>query len=625
MKKYMKKGITLFVTMLVIISIISGAESCSNKNDSFTSSPISNTDQLLEHPRLLFTNSEESNVKSLIETDAFVNKLASYIKEEADSIVELEQLQYKLDDSGALLWTSRAYVYRLGTLSLAYRIYGENKYLEAANEALLWICNFPDWHPSHFLDTAEMTTAVAIAYDWLYNELPETIKILAKICIYNNAISKVLEEYKTGGNDSWAKRETNWNVVCNTGMVLGALAVAEDYPNEVETILTNAAKYIPNCLKLFAPEGVCYEGPMYWGYTHKYLSMYLKAVMDNGGDNGNISQLPGISNTALYMIRSLTPSGKAFCFGDAGVNHDFFGGPCFFLYGKIFNQPEVSSWNRKQIEKFLKGSSEFDQTFFLSLPWYDNSSIENGSNIPKLEIYHNEINDIIIFNGDRNKNGSIYLEAKGGLPSSPHQQMDCGTFIIESDSILWTIDLGIENYNLPGFWDYKPGGRRWSYFRNSNFSHNVINIDKKLQYANGHAYVCEENTISDKPYAKLDLSEVYKEQSKSTYRKFTLLDDYTIEIEDEIDLLNVQSEISWIIATEAQIEIDCNKVHLMQNGKHFYIEMIYPANSTFITYPAKKTHPNEYTIKGINMIEGKCRFNKKADIIKVRMSSKKLW
>lgn len=243
---------------------------------------------LPEHPRLLFTGTETSEVKRLIETDGLAGELASYLRHQADSIMEAPQLPYKMDKYGALLWTSRAYVYRLGTLSLAYRLYGDRKYLDAANETLVWVCSFPDWHPAHYLDTAEMTAAVAIAYDWLFAELPHATKQLIKASIYKNAIYRVLREYEKGGPGSWAKRETNWNVVCNTGMVLGALAVAEDYPQETEMILENAAKYMPNCLKLFAPDGVCYEGPAYWGYTNRYLAMYLKAVTDNGGDRGRL-------------------------------------------------------------------------------------------------------------------------------------------------------------------------------------------------------------------------------------------------------------------------------------------------------------------------------------------------
>lgn len=92
--------------------------------------------------------------------------------------------------------------------------------------------------------------------------------------------------------------------------------------------------------------------------------------------------------------------------------------------------------------------------------------------------------------------------------------MDCGTFIVESDGVLWTEDLGADDYDLPGFWDGKPGGQRWKYFRNNNFSHNVINIDHSLQYANGHAFVCEEHPEAKQPSVKLNLCEVYKEKQK---------------------------------------------------------------------------------------------------------------
>lgn len=43
--------------------------------------------------------------------------------------------------------------------------------------------------------------------------------------------------------------------------------------------------------------------------------------------------------------------------------------------------------------------------------------------IPALEIYHNTINDIIVFNGNRNKKGSLFLIAKGGEPRQAHQHL----------------------------------------------------------------------------------------------------------------------------------------------------------------------------------------------------------
>ena len=573
------------------------------------------------HPRLLFNKVEEKEVKKLIKKDPLAGNLASFLKGKADSMVVLPQLTYDLNKYGNILYTSRAYVTRLGTLSLAYRLYGEQKYLDAVNKTLLWICGYKDWDPKHFLDTAEMTTAVAIAYDWLFDALPESTRQKVKESIYKNAISIVLREYEKGGPGSWAKRETNWNVVCNTGMTLGALAVAEDYPKETATILENAARYMPNCLKHFAPDGVCYESLTYWGYTTSYLALYLKAVEQNGGDQAGIGQLPGISKTALYFKRTLTPSGQQFNFGNTTIG-EALNTPSFFFFSKYYRLPEVAEWFRTEINQSIQGKKALHPLFFLTLPWFDAKSPTKTENIPPLEVYHNSINDLLVLNGNRKEKGSIFLVAKGGTPNQAHQQMDCGTFIIESDSVSWTEDLGADDYALPGFWDYKPGGDRWKYFRNNNFSHNTLNIDRQPQYANGKAFVCEENTHTAQPYARLDLSEVYKVQACKAFRKFTLVNDHTVEVEDKVELRNPSSTVFWTAATKADVTINGSVAQLQKDGKVFYFRILSPEGATFHTYPAYNTYPGEKPIKGITMLEIACPAQGGKAKITVEMSSK---
>lgn len=587
---------------------------------SYTYPTYAQNDWIPQHPRLLFTSNEEIQVRKLIKENQEAQELARFLKNRADSLITLAQIPYEMNRYGNMLYTSRAYVERLGILALAYRLYGEKKYLNAAEQTLQWVCNYPDWDPKHYLDTAEMTTAVAIAYDWLYTALPASTKKLVKKSIYKNAISRVLQEYEKGGPGSWAKRETNWNVVCNTGMVLGALAVAEDYPQEARTILENAARFMPNCLKHFAPDGVCYEGPSYWGYTASYLSLYLKAVTDNGGDKGKIGQLPGIEHTALYYKRTLSPSGRIFNFANA--HEEPLNTPAFFLFSKLYHQPEVAEWYRGEIQKTIRKQQPLHQLFYLSLPWYDNTHPNPQAALPKLEVYHNSINDIIVVNGKRNVQGSIFLTAKGGAPMQAHQQMDCGTFVLESEGVRWTDDLGSDDYNLPGFWDYKPGGQRWKYFRNSNLSHNTISINHQVQYAAGKAFVCEEKTDIVQPYAKLDMTSLYKNQAESVFRTFTLTDDQTVEVKDEIKLFDTQSTVSWSVITKATVETNGNKAHLTHNGKHFYIQIVSPTNATFTSRPAQNTSPKEYPIRNTTILEANCTFDQPDATIKVRMSSR---
>lgn len=587
---------------------------------SYTYPTYAQNDWIPQHPRLLFTSNEEIQVRKLIKENQEAQELARFLKNRADSLITLAQIPYEMNRYGNMLYTSRAYVERLGILALAYRLYGEKMYLNAAEQTLQWVCNYPDWNPKHYLDTAEMTTAVAIAYDWLYTALPASTKKLVKKSIYKNAISRVLQEYEKGGPGSWAKRETNWNVVCNTGMVLGALAVAEDYPQEARTILENAARFMPNCLKHFAPDGVCYEGPSYWGYTASYLSLYLKAVTDNGGDKGKIGQLPGIEHTALYYKRTLSPTGRIFNFANA--HEEALNTPAFFLFSKLYHQSEVAEWYRGEIKKTIRQQQPLHQLFYLSLPWYDNTHPNPLAALPKLEVYHNSINDIIVVNGKRNVQGSISLTAKGGEPMQAHQQMDCGTFVLESEGVRWTDDLGSDDYNLPGFWDYKPGGQRWKYFRNNNLSHNTISINHQVQYAAGKAFVCEEKTDIDQPYAKLDMTSLYKNQAESVFRTFTLTDDQTVEVKDEIKLSDTQSTVSWSVITKATVETNGNKAHLTHNGKHFYIQIVSPTNATFTSRPAQNTSPKEYPIRNTTILEANCTFDQPDATIKVRMSSR---
>ncbi len=581
---------------------------------------------LTEHPRLLFTEAEEIELKKQIQADPLSRDLAAFLKSQADSICAMPQIDYNRIQYGAsfqLLHVARAYVYRLGTLSLIYRLYPEQKYLDAINQTLLWICNYPDWNPSHYLDTAEMSTAVAIAYDWLFDVLPESTKAQVKKCLYDRAITTVLREYEVGKSESWAKRETNWNVVCNAGMLMAALAVAEDYPNELNTILDKSAHYMPNCLNHFAPDGVCYEGPSYWGYTITFLSIYLKAVIDNDNGRGGIAQLPGLSKTALYQKRTLSPAGRIFNFGNAGKGTGLPHTPAYSLLSTIYQLPEIATWVREGLPRIIQSGRTPDRFAFLHLPWLSMPQSSESHQLPRLEVYKNTINDIIVFNGDRNKKGSIFLIAKGGEPSQAHQQMDCGTFLIESEGICWTEDLGSDSYGLPGFWDYKPKGQRWDYLRNNNFSHNTLNIDHELQYSYGEAFVSEYDTNAAQPFARLDMTKLYKDQAKQVTRTFTMKDDFTMETEDAIELINPSSTAYWRAITDAQVEINGNKLHLTQDGKHFYMEIIAPKNATFQSFPATPKFESEKKNPGTQIIEATCKFDKPQGKIIIRMSSKK--
>ena len=574
--------------------------------------------ELLQHPRLLFSKQEEQRIRDLFGTEPLLDSLYVGLMKEAERLLLVppqEDPRREIKNTKDILPISREQVYRMVNLALAYRLSGDRRFAEKAEKELVHVCNFPDWDPIHYLDVAEMTTAVAIGYDWLYDVLAPSTRQLVVHSIKTKALNLVVEEYNTGNADSWAKRETNWNVVCNTGMVLGALAIEEHYPELAKHIIGEAVRYIPNCLKHFAPDGVCYEGPAYWGYTNMYLSLLLKALNDNFGGDFGLSEMVGVDKSVLYYMHSTSPSGKIFNFANSGSTAPA-AEPIYFYFSRAFNQPEVATFYRDVLSKTVHEGNYF-RFYFLSIPWYDTAS-STADALPKLKVYEG-INDIVVFNGNRNIPNSLYLIAKTGDPDMAHQQLDIGTFIVEMNGIRWTDDLGTDNYNLPGFWDYKPDGQRWTYFRNSNFSHNTLSIDHKLQNSAGTGEIDRLDDRAAQPFVTMNMSTAYAGQSRFVYRTFRMLDDTRILVTDSIGLQNPSQSVQWSVITSADVECKGNIAVLRKDGKSFSLKIASPTNASFMTKAAKRGTEAEKPIEGYTVLSASVS-GEPVQVIKVLLS-----
>ncbi len=574
--------------------------------------------ELLQHPRLLFSKQEEQRIRDLFGTEPLLDSLYVGLMKEAERLLLVppqEDPRREIKNTKDILPISREQVYRMVNLALAYRLSGDRRFAEKAEKELVHVCNFPDWDPIHYLDVAEMTTAVAIGYDWLYDVLAPSTRQLVVHSIKTKALNLVVEEYNTGNADSWAKRETNWNVVCNTGMVLGALAIEEHYPELAKHIIGEAVRYIPNCLKHFAPDGVCYEGPAYWGYTNMYLSLLLKALNDNFGGDFGLSEMVGVDKSVLYYMHSTSPSGKIFNFANSGSTAPA-AEPIYFYFSRAFNQPEVATFYRDVLSKTVHEGNYF-RFYFLSIPWYDTAS-STADALPKLKVYEG-INDIVVFNGNRNIPNSLYLIAKTGDPDMAHQQLDIGTFIVEMNGIRWTDDLGTDNYNLPGFWDYKPDGQRWTYFRNSNFSHNTLSIDHKLQNSAGTGEIDRLDDRAAQPFVTMNMSTAYAGQSRFVYRTFRMLDDTRILVTDSVGLQSPSQSVQWSVITSADVECKGNIAVLRKDGKSFSLKIASPTNASFTTKAAKRGTEAEKPIEGYTVLSASVS-GEPVQVIKVLLS-----
>jgi hypothetical protein len=567
--------------------------------------PAKAATRLPAHPRLFFSKGAEQAVLEKAKHNALLQQLLEVLRQEAD--LELKAAPQKYIPDVQLLQVSREQVKRLLTLSMAYRLFRDERYAQKVEAELLHVSAFPSWNPNHFLDVAEMTTAVAIGYDWCYDYLRPSTRVAVEAAIREKSFAPAWPIYvkteKTPFN-----RENNWNMVCNAGLLNGALAIGDKYPQELEKILGYAVQNTPSLLESFAPEGVFNEGPGYWGYNGMYMSLFFDNLSRNFQKDFGLTQFKGLAHTALFYKAIIGPSGRSFNFGDAAPLENIdFSGTLFFL-SKLYQQPEVAAFYRDliaaAIQEYKAGKKHhFSRFFFLSIPWFDDAPAPDQAAEERLTVF-NGVTDFLIFNGSqRSDKNRLYLAAKTGKPSWSHNQLDVGSFVVDSDRVRWGIDLGPDSYSLPGFWDYKPGGQRWNYFRNTNMAHNTLSIDHKIANSDGQGELLKSNKTSRMPFGILDMSASYKDQASSVLRGFKLLSPEAVLIKDEIILKDKTGKATWHFLTEAAVSIKGNTATLSQDGKKFYIRCLLPKGYTMQVKKPKTNTPGEKPIIGASIIE----------------------
>ena len=183
-------------------------------------------EKLPEHPRMFLTKKKETEIKEGMKTDPFLKKTVEELLKKADKVKAETPSKYEIPDGKRLLAQSRRSLDRTTALAFAYRMTGNKEYADAAITEMLTVCAFKDWNPSHYLDTAEMATAVGLGYDWLNDVIPADKKDEIRKALVKHALLTGKPLYEK--NEWWVRGNNNWNEVCNAGLTIGAIAVADE-------------------------------------------------------------------------------------------------------------------------------------------------------------------------------------------------------------------------------------------------------------------------------------------------------------------------------------------------------------------------------------------------------------
>ena len=210
-----------------------------------------------QHPRLLATAHDFEQLKTRVASDPQLESWHRQLRSAADKIMNEAPSKYEIPDGLRLLGTSRRVLHRVQTLGLMYQLERDRRYVERAWKEIEAAAGFPDWNPRHFLDTAEMTHAFAIGYDWFYDAWTPARRDVIRTAIVEKGLKRALNVYHGNPRPSsaWNRVHHNWNQVCNGGIGIGALAIADEEPALAGELLSDGLKSIQLAMTGFAPDG----------------------------------------------------------------------------------------------------------------------------------------------------------------------------------------------------------------------------------------------------------------------------------------------------------------------------------------------------------------------------------
>ncbi|MEO5999276.1 MAG: heparinase II/III family protein [Chitinophagaceae bacterium] len=573
-------------------------------------------------PRLILTPLIEANLKKKIKNDPLVKNYYEAIKINADKILNQPFLERKLEGR-RLLGVSREMLYRMSILSMVYRIEKNPVVLKRINDEVSAVCNFTNWNPSHFLDVAEMSMAVAIAIDWTGEALPKSSVEQAKIALIEKGIKPGWNEKE---NPGWVAGTNNWNQVCNGGMIAAAIVIADKDPELAARTIGRSLEGMTNALKQYAPDGVYPEGATYWDYGTSFSVVTSSMLESAFGTDFGIANYPAFLKSADFRLLTVAPSGWYFNFADCGDKAGEYGDITLAWFAK-----QTGNTLYLEKEKFLQSPQSMQKLSRFAGPgliWLSQFEQKKETALPSAWKGDGS-NPIIILNGEKGGVGNYYFGGKGGSASLSHGNMDAGSFVFELNGVRWVLDPGVQGYNeleQAGFdlWSSCQHCQRWTLLTKSNFGHSTLTVDDARFNVSGTATLIDFKS-GTRPEATINMTEIFKGHLKSAYRKFFKDSDHSISIEDQLILEDSTKSITWAIMTIAEVTPTSEGALLRQDGKQLNLQILSPRNVKLsiisLDPPPMKLDKRIENLKRVEIRIPAYLFPDKKGTINVRLSS----
>lgn len=555
-----------------------------------------------QHPYLISDKDDFEMVKKAIaeKKSNVVVLMHNEVMKSADAIVKYDKvMSNKLEGDRRMLGMARDFCGRVFNCAYAYRFSGERKYLEAAEKLLYTVCTFPDWNPvKHYLDTSTIMTGVGIAYDWLYEDLSEDLRVIVEKAALKLFLEDCLGKAKNHlqGNASWVSASTS-------GAVVGALAFYSLNEELCLDILQRAiGAHVDSMPSKYGKDGSFQSGAGYWTSGLQYVSIMDSSLLSVYGTDFGVSDYSGFKLTANWYLNMGGNTGKIFNFGDNGLDRAL--QPGLFYYAGMLKNPDFAYFEVEAAKKgvvrklgpFSPKGNVTMRSYPIGVIWASRcDNLEAGEPAPGVFAAIDDVQPVVTCRSGWGREDA-YMAIKGGKARLVHGHMDAGSFCYELAGFRWLADPGCDNYTplevairklgTGSLWDFTQNGLRWTAFRINARQHNTFTVNGLNHNVDGDARVTEVFRDLDRMGATVNLDNTFEGQLAHAKRTALLIDSNVLQITDHIETLpDKAAHIRWNYCTPATPDVSKKGIDLNAEGKTLSLKVKSKYKVKYQMYP----------------------------------------
>jgi len=393
---------------------------------------------------------------------------------------------------------------RLVAFVVAECIEDQGKYLPLIESEINTILGEKSWGaPAHVLlskpfggiersidlATAARAWTLATTDYWLGDKLkPETRqRIRAEV---KRRVFDFYEDAVTTGHPhwSWMTSGSNWNAVCNSGVVGAALTLLPSR-QERALFIAGSQNYLSYYLHGFPDEGYDEEGLSYWDYGFGSYLCLAETIYEATQGKINMFEGPKLRQIALFPRHFEIMDGIFPAFGDSGVVRAKGLEKAVSTALLVFiNQRWGMGWTdldpakNNMFATHPLGDRLYGFGLFgFPLPIYNGTIVAGSPPAPEeaeignLRFFFKD-SSVLITRSERPGAPGLGGALKGGHNGGGHGHNDNGTYVVACNGAALLVDPGMEIYTAKSF-----GPHRFESMMMNSYGHDVPYVGHTLQ------------------------------------------------------------------------------------------------------------------------------------------------